>query len=1050
MSKIGQRERATQDRVVRLFRQQLKYEYFGNWEERLDNRNIEPDLLKAFLKRSGYADNIIAKAIYEVEKAAGDLSKSLYDRNRAFYNHLRYGVKVRPDVGENKVTVWLIHWKKAENNDFAIAEEVTVARASTHANDKRPDIVVYVNGLALGVLELKRSSVTVEEGIRQNLDNQKKEFIEPFFSTMQFVMAGNDTQGLRFGTIQTPEKHYLTWKEEAPNWTPKLGLEQKYLGSAHYPGSRCDLDRALLQMMPKARFLDLIHNFVVFDAGTKKVCRHNQFFAVHACQKFAKRREGGIVWNTQGSGKSLIMVWLAKWIRENIGDARVLMITDRTELDEQIEAVFLGVKEEIYRTDSGADLIAHLNATEPWLICSLIHKFGGKVVAEDDERATKEFIAKMKEALPVGFKTKGNLFVFVDECHRTQSGKLHEAMKEILPGAVFIGFTGTPLLKADKATSLETFGTYIHTYKFDEGVKDKVILDLRYEARDIDQHITSQAKIDQWFEAKTRGLTPLAKAQLKQRWGTMRKVLSSQSRLEKIVADILMDMETKDRLKSGRGNAMLVSGSIYQACKFFELFERTDLKGKCAIVTSYAPTPQDIKGEETGEGLTEKLRQYDIYRKMLADHFHEPEETAAGKVEKFEVEVKKRFIDEPGQMKLLIVVDKLLTGFDAPPATYLYIDKTMHDHGPFQAICRVNRIHGEDKDYGYIIDYKDLFTSLEGAIKDYTRGSLSGYEKSDVEGLLKNRLEMARQHLEDSLEAIRELCEQVEIPKDQTAYLRYFSSVVSGNATQLKESEPRRLSLYKATAALVRAYSDIANEMAEAGFSEAETQTIKSDVKFYEELRSEVKLHSGDAIDLKRYEPAMRHLIDAYIRADASEVVSDFDDLSLLELIVQRGAAAIESLPEGLRKNRTAVAETIENNVRKIIVDEQPINPRYFDKMSQLLDALIEQRRQEAIEYQEYLRQIVELTKKVKNPATGSAYAATLNTPGKRALFDNLGRDETLALAVDAAVRAKSQDEWRTHPVKTKIVRSAIKAVLPDDAANLDAVLDLVRKHNEY
>ena len=328
-------------------------------------------------------------------------------------------------------------------------------------------------------------------------------------------------------------------------------------------------------------------------------------------------------------------------------------------------------------------------------------------------------------------------------------------MKAILPSAMFIGFTGTPLLKADKQKSIEVFGRYIHTYKFDEAVKDGVVLDLRYEARDIDQRITSQAKIDQWFEAKTKGLTDLAKAQLKQRWGTMQKVLSCQSRLEKIVADILMDMETRDRLKSGRGNAMLVSGSIYQACKFYELFDKTDLKGKCAIVTSYKPSPADIKGEESGEGLTERLRQYDIYKQMLADWFNEPPETAVNKVEEFEKEVKKKFIEEPGQMKLLIVVDKLLTGFDAPPATYLYIDKQMRDHGLFQAICRVNRLDGDDKEYGYIIDYKDLFKSLEGAVHDYTSGALDGYDKEDVAGLLEDRLGKARERLEETQEAVQ-------------------------------------------------------------------------------------------------------------------------------------------------------------------------------------------------------------------------------------------------------------------------------------------------------
>jgi len=385
------------------------------------------------------------------------------------------------------------------------------------------------------------------------------------------------------------------------------------------------LDRALSQLCGKTRFLELIHDFVVFDAGTKKLCRHHQYFGVRAAQESVKRHEGGIIWHMQGSGKSLVIVWLTKWLRENVTDARVLIITDRTDLDEQIERVFKGVNEDIYRTKSGADLIANLNATTPWLMCSLIHKFGGK---EDNEEAgdIAEYIEALKKALPAGFKAKGDVYVFVDECHRTQSGKLHEGMKGILPNAVFIGFTGTPLLKVDKQKSIEVFGRYIHTYKFDEAVKDGVVLDLRYEAREIDQNITSQAKIDQWFELKTRGLTDLAKAQLKQRWGTMQQVLSSQDRLERIVADILMDMETRDRLKRGRGNAMLISSSIYQACKFYELFAATDLAGKCAIITSYTPSTATIKGEESGEGLTEKLREYAIYQKMLADWFNEAPE----------------------------------------------------------------------------------------------------------------------------------------------------------------------------------------------------------------------------------------------------------------------------------------------------------------------------------------------------------------------------------------------------------------------------------------
>ncbi|MCG2769915.1 MAG: HsdR family type I site-specific deoxyribonuclease, partial [Anaerolineae bacterium] len=555
MINVGQRERITQNRIVRLFQETLQYDYLGDWQDREGNSNIEEKYLRAFLRRQGYSETLIKRALYELDKTAGDQSKSLYDINKAVYGLLRYGVPVKPDAGENTETVWLIDWKKPLNNHFAIAEEVTVVGEHT----KRPDVVVYVNGIALGVLELKRSIVSVSEGIRQNLDNQERMFIQSFFGTVQLVMAGNDTEGVRYGVIETPEKYYLTWNE------PVVVVETQDFASLR-ASLRSPLDRHLTQLCSKERLLEIIHDFVVFDAGVKKICRHSQYFGVRAAQERVRQREGGIIWHTQGSGKSLIMVWLAKWIREHVPGARVLIITDRVELDEQIEKVFLGVNEKIYRTKSGQDLIGRLNAATPWLICSLVHKFAGK-----EEGDVDGYIDEVKRSLPPGFEAKGDIYVYVDECHRTQTGKLHQAMKQILPNAMFIGFTGTPLLKADNQKSIEVFGSYIHTYKYDQAVKDRVVLDLRYEARDVDQNITSQKKIDQWFEAKTKGLNDVALAQLKQRWGTMQRVLSSQSRLEQIVADILLDMEIRDRLQSGHGNAMLVSGSIYQACKFYDL-----------------------------------------------------------------------------------------------------------------------------------------------------------------------------------------------------------------------------------------------------------------------------------------------------------------------------------------------------------------------------------------------------------------------------------------------------------------------------------------------
>ena len=336
-------------------------------------------------------------------------------------------------------------------------------------------------------MELKRSIVSVSEGIRQNIGNQKEEFIKNFFTTVQLVMAGNDTEGLRYGTIETTEEYYLNWKE------PGLETENR-------------LDRHLLQLCAKPRLLEIVHDFIVFDSGIKKTCRHNQYFGAKAAQEYVHRHESGIIWHTQGSGKSLTMVWLAKWIREHMTDARVLVLTDREELDDQIEKVFFGVNEKIYRTKSCRDLLNRLGTKEKWLICSLIQKFGRGSAKGKGDADVDSWLAELRKSLPPGFGAKGDIFVFVDECHRTQTGKLHEAMKEILPRATFIGFTGTPLLSKDKKNSLIVFGSYIHTYKYDQAVADKVVLDLRYEARRVDQNITSQDKIDQWFEERTLGL----------------------------------------------------------------------------------------------------------------------------------------------------------------------------------------------------------------------------------------------------------------------------------------------------------------------------------------------------------------------------------------------------------------------------------------------------------------------------------------------------------------------------------------------------------------
>ena len=639
---------------------------------------------------------------------------------------------------------------------------------------------------------------------------------------------------------------------------------------------------------------------------------------------------------------------------------------------------------------------------------------------------------------------------------------MHQAMKRILPEAVFIGFTGTPLLKADKPRSVEIFGTYIHTYKYDEAVSDGVVLDLRYEARDIDQELSSRERIDEWFDAKTRGLTDLAKAQLKSRWGNMQSLYSSRDRLQKIADDIRFDMATRDRLANGNGNAMLVCDSVYSACRVFEMFQQTELADRCAVITSYNPSAASISGEDAGEGLTERLLQYEVYRRMLARHFDEPEDSAARKVETFEREVKERFVKQPAQMKLLIVVDKLLTGFDAPPATYLYIDKPMRDHGLFQAICRVNRLDSDDKEYGFVVDYRDLFKTLRQSIQDYTGGAFEGYDEDDVKGLLKDRLRHGKERLEDAREKIKELCEPVEPPRDTAAYIRYFC--------QGENSERKRLTLYRLTASFVRAYADIAGEMAEAGYSEQEAETIRNEVSHYENARQEVKLASGDYIDLKTYEPAMRHLLDSYIEAGNSEKVSAFDDLSLVDTLARSGQDALDALPEGIRDSPEATAETIENNIRSVIVVRRAINPMYYANISSLLDLLIQQRREQAIDYKEYLKEIVEIAKRVNGQ--GSEYPPNIDSPVLRALYDNLPEDESLprlrisrsrysadqaaghrertALALDEAIRGAAMDDWRGSLFKERAVRNSIKSALEGPEQLVDEIFEIVKAQSEY
>ena len=1016
MSKIGKAEKETQNRVIKLFTQNLGYRYLGDKTDQT-NSNVETEVLSAWLKKRGYDQSQINRALDLFQRDAHNPTRSLYENNKAVYEQLRYGVKVKTEAGQATETVWLIDWDNPQANDFAIAEEVTLKGNA----ERRPDLVLYVNGIAMGVIELKRSAVSIGDGMRQLISNQKPEFNAWFFSTVQIVLAGNDTEGMRYGTIGTPEKMFLSWKEdEADNSDYKL-------------------DKYLAKMCAKDRLIEIMHDFILFDGGIKKLPRVHQYFGIKAAQRHVKDYRGGVIWHTQGSGKSIVMVLLAKWILENKPNARILIITDRDELDKQIERVFTEAGQPIARAASGADLVAKLSLPLPRLLCSLVHKFGRQDIADYDA-----FIRELRNNPPL---TAGELFVFVDECHRTQSGKLHMTMKALLPSAVFIGFTGTPLLKQDKATSNEVFGGYIHTYKFGEAVDDGVVLDLVYEARDIPQEITAQSKIDQWFDAKTKGLNDWQKAALREQWGTMQNVLSSRSRMERLVADIVLDFSVKPRLVSHRGNAILVASSIFEACKYYELFEKTEFKGRCAVITSYNPNAQHVTKEDTGANTeTDKQFIYNLYVKMLEKVDPRPNKS---KTETYEDTAKERFIKEPANMRLLIVVDKLLTGFDAPSCSYLYIDKSMQDHGLFQAICRTNRLDGDDKQFGYIVDYKDLFNKVQGAIAVYTKELDDAEEGASAAINLKDRLKQGRETLEVAREAFAYLCDPVQPPKSELDFIHYFCGNIE-IPEELAETEPLRERLYQCVAILVRSYAALADNLIEAGYTAGEAAILQAEIERSVALRETVRHASGETIDLKAYEADMRYLIDTYIKADEAHRISNFDNIGLLDLIVKSGIAdAINSLPKGIKSDQGAVAETIANNIRSKILQQKVNDPAFYERMSDVLDDVIADIRARRITYEEFLQKIADLAKQVQAGKGGDTPVA-LDTPAKRALYNNLGENLALALAIDAEVKLKAPDNFRGNRARENIIKQALLPLLNNDIAEVERIFEIIKAQSDY
>lgn len=1037
-----QKERDYQNALVKRFQEELGYTYLGNWQYAkgatvnnmgVANSPILDDEIRSFLKEQGRTEMQIEDVLVKLKDKArlGDSKmSSLIQCNTDLYDTLIMGIKSQPSPEENHEDVMFFDFDHPQNNHFAIAEEVSYIDPLLGKN-KRPDIVVYVNGIALAVIELKRSLVNYEEGIKQHLSNER-DFIPSFFTTTQFTIASNDDVEFRYGTIGTPLAFWCKWKRD----TNKVGdtITEK---------------EAYRLFFNKENFIFFFHYGVLNDGGIKKVLRPHQIYAIKAAAKRMPQKESGVIWHSQGSGKSLTMVALASYIQKNFSNPRVIVITDRKELDLQLAGTFVKGGNKLHHAESCSDLLDTLNKGDEWLICSLIHKFGAhnhNDEAEKDESGTKvsldEYLNELQTIIAKKygnhFSVKGdNIFVFVDECHRTQSGRLHEAMRAIMgKDVMLIGFTGTPLLKKDKGNpynaiksmSERTFGPYIHKYLHKQAVEDKVILDLQYEYRNVEQQLTSKEKVDQKLAALTAGreLTPEQKQMVEERWATMERIYSTKERIERIGYSILDDLNY-GLLKHDWCNAMLIAGSIFQAYRYYKFFSSSDLKGRCAVVTSYDPTDSDIANNSADNNKTTEAKfKYDWAKKSF-------EEAGVKNADEYEKWAKELFVKRPAQMKLLIVVNKLLTGFDAPCATILYIDNEIKDHTLFQAVCRVNRL-GEDikddkgdiivkthKEFGRIVDFKNLFNSIENVVTKFNDGSgFEGLDDVDIDGLLDSAVNKCKEKLlavTEAYEGLKTIWESKSL-NDLEALSEYYIKEYDGE----EPAQTRRNIMYSITGSMVTAYNNMSDYFSKTDLTAEQINHFASLSREAGTVQRKVKQKSGDDFDPKTLDPDMRQLLDQHIRAeDAETFIPSSADFSFLDHINDNTDVeeATEKAIHEAGGNANGAAEAIEGKARRVNTDWNSGDAEEYRLFSDKLQALLEELKARNATAKEKIEALIEHIKAIKH---GNDAPSDLANRRSKALWNNRAtwhapedKDETIRIikTIDEFIYKNAGRNWQ-------------------------------------
>ena len=908
-----------------------------------------------------FSASTIGQAIKDLNE---DLVTGLISTNEKIYDLLTLGKSYQEnmiDGTKRSFDIKYIDFEHPENNDFYVTEEFTVLRMNGK-DYARPDIVLFVNGIPLAVIECKDASVPIIQAISQNIRNQKPDYIPQLFKFIQIVMAANKNE-TKYATCGTPDKFWSTWNEQYVEKQNEL-LDKTVIGR-----QVTKQDRDIISLFEKERFLELIKDFIIFEAGTKKICRYQQYFAVKAMLERIKHdKKGGVVWHTQGSGKSITMVYITKKLMEDkeIQNPQVVIVTDRVDLDKQIHKTFNRIGVEAARATTGNNLTDLIKDEKVRVITTVVNKF--------------ETVVKSGVSVDAP-----NTFILVDEGHRTQYGEINRRMQEVFKGAIYISFTGTPIMKRDR-NIFDKFGGLIHKYSLDDALKDKAIVPLIYEGKMVDQEVSKEA-IDMRLDMLTRNLTEEQKTDVMKKWSRFEKVASSEQRLELIAWDIAKNYN--ETLKGTGFNAMLACNKKIEAVKYYNIFREEFPELEVAVVIS----PPDMR---EGEGSIDEDTN-DIVKKFyinaLSNYKNE---------EEYEETIKSKFIN--GDIDILIVVDKLLTGFDAPKASTLYLDKQIKEHNLLQAIARVNRLC-DGKDYGYIVDYRGLLGELDKALTMYQEAGLEEFNEEDIKSSV-YYIDTEINNMFEAYEKLKEIFKDIKNKNDLEEY------------EVLLEDEKIRKDFYDKLCKFGSMLGIILpSDQAYYKVGKEKISELRKALAFYQKLRATVKLRYSETIDHKEYETKMQKLLDNYVVAKEMMRITEPVDIT-----------DAENFDKELEKMGTdrGKADSIRTRLTRTISEKSKEDPAYYKKFSTRIEETIEAYRNRRITDSEYLQKMQDIKEDFRKGNSGISYPTNITTENSRAFYgviydkliprmkENANIEEIgeIALTIQREIESKIKRDW--------------------------------------